>query len=116
MSTLTSQPGNAARWLSLARSQAGLSLRALAQRAGTSHATLAAYEQGRKEPGTATFFRILDATGHAVDLNLVRRVRQRNNLERGEELLAALTLAAQFPARRDRTLEAPRLADHDRSR
>ena len=116
MSSLTTQPGNAARWLSLARARAGLSLRALAQRAGTSHATLAAYEQGRKEPGTATFFRILNATDHAVDLDLAPRIRQRNNLDRGEELLAALTLAAQFPARLDRTLEAPRLADHDRSR
>ena len=46
-----------------ARRRAGLTLDELARRAGTSGATLSAYEHGRKTPITSVFERILDAAG-----------------------------------------------------
>jgi transcriptional regulator with XRE-family HTH domain len=94
--------------LRLARGRAGLSLRDLARRAGTSHSTLAAYEQGRKAPTVPTFLRILDACGFATDFQLSLRVRERDGLERGRELEEVLNLAAQFPSRHARTVRYPK--------
>lgn len=91
-----------------ARTQSDLSLRALAERAATSHATLAAYEQGRKTPGAATLLRILEACGYGIDIELSPRIRSRDGLTRGKELQQVLELAEQFPARISRTLDAPR--------
>lgn len=99
-----------ARTLKEARAHAGLSLRELAKRAGTSHATLSAYEQGKKMPSVETFLRILGACGYAVDFELSPRIRQSDGLDRGAELEAALELAAQFPARHGRRLTYPRFA------
>lgn len=93
------------------RLRAGLSLRELARRAGTSHATLLAYERATKVPTTTTFFRILEAAGNVVDLNIQPRVRVRDGIPRGEELMAVLELAEQFPARVARRLQLPRFAD-----
>lgn len=87
----------AAESLRAARGAAGLSLRQLAERAGTSHSTLAAYEAGRKVPGVTTFLRILAACGQGIDLRADRRVRSVDGLDRGEELRQALELAAAFP-------------------
>jgi ribosome-binding protein aMBF1 (putative translation factor) len=50
-----------------ARLEAGLSQRALADRAGTSGATIAAYELGTKEPRISTLRRILDAAGMRLE-------------------------------------------------
>lgn len=61
-----------------ARTEAGLSLRALAARAQTSHSAIAAYEAGHKSPSLATLTRILDAAGFALDATLVR-VRDEND-------------------------------------
>ncbi len=91
-----------------ARNNAGLSLRAAAQRAATSHPTLAAYEQGRKVPGVTTYLRILHAYGYAADIELSKRIREVDGYPRGEELEAALELAAQFPARHAKKLSYPR--------
>ena len=91
-----------------ARAQAGLSLRQLAARAGTSHATLSAYEHGRKAPAVPTFFRILEACGQAVDIQLSPRIRERQGLPRGEELRQVLELAEAFPARRAQRLTYPK--------
>ncbi|MGI9328800.1 MAG: helix-turn-helix domain-containing protein [Pseudomonadales bacterium] len=91
-----------------ARRQRGLSLRALAERAATSHATLAAYERGRKSPGAATLLRVLEACGYGIDIELSPRIRSRDGLARGKELQQVLELAEQFPARVSRTLNAPR--------
>ena len=90
-----------------ARTRAGLSLRDLAVRAGTSHATLSAYEQGRKIPSVTTFMRILEACGNAVDISLRKRVREADGISRGEELASVLKLASQFPARANRHLDLP---------
>jgi transcriptional regulator with XRE-family HTH domain len=98
-----------ARILREARAKAGLSLRELAARAATSHATLLAYEQGNKVPSTATFLRILEAAGFGVDIELSRRIRSRDGIDRGRELEMALELAAAFPARHRKTIAFPRI-------
>src|SRR2546423_11499286 len=46
-----------------ARLRAGLSQTVLAARAGTSQATISAYESGRKVPSVETLTRLLGATG-----------------------------------------------------
>jgi transcriptional regulator with XRE-family HTH domain len=99
-----------ARTLKAARESAGLSLRELARRAGTSHPTLLAYERGVKTPSVVTFIRILDACGFAVDFELSKRIRERDGIDRGKELEDVLELAAQFPARHAKTLRFPKLA------
>ncbi|MAT83327.1 MAG: hypothetical protein CMQ43_12215 [Gammaproteobacteria bacterium] len=91
-----------------ARLDAGLSLRELARRAGTSHATILAYEQGTKTPGAATFLRLLEACGYGVQIRLDRRIRERDGLERGEELEQVLRLAEQFPVKVARHMSYPR--------
>ncbi len=91
-----------------ARSTAGLSLRQLAARAGTSHSTLLAYEKARKAPAVTTFLRILEACGQAVDVQLSPRVRERDGLPRGEELREVLELAEAFPLKKPRRLDYPR--------
>ncbi|MEQ9450156.1 MAG: helix-turn-helix transcriptional regulator [Pseudomonadales bacterium] len=93
--------------LRAARECSNLSLRAAARRAGTSHATLSAYEKGRKSPSTATFFRILDACDVAPDVSLHKRIRTANKLPRGEELAEVLRLAEQFPVRRRSAVQMP---------
>ncbi len=100
--------------LRAARIAAGLSLRELAGRAGTSHATLSAYEQGKKTPSVETFLRVLHACEYAVDFVLRPRVRWRNGVARGDELAEALELAEQFPSRHEKRrtrLEFPRFGD-----
>ena len=91
--------------LQTARRRAGLSLRELAGRAGTSHSTLSAYETGAKAPSVATLERIVRAAGFALDLELVPR------RDRGRELEQVLELAAQFPARHDPHLRFPRFPE-----
>lgn len=93
--------------LRCARIEAQLSLRELARRAGTSHATLSAYEQGKKVPSVITYLRILEACGNAVDIHLQPRVRERDGIPRGEELESVLALAAQFPSKASRHLGLP---------
>lgn len=95
---------NAAQLLRRARGRAGLSTRELARRAGTSHATVIAYEAGRKSPTVDTLDRLLRAAGFEVEPHLVPAPEP----DRGEELAAALELAARFPARHTRTLRFPR--------
>ena len=98
-----------ARRLREARTARGLTVSALAARAGTSQPTLTAYEQGRVAPGHTTLERILGAAGYAVDLRLVRRQREGPvpGTTRGDELLEVLDLAEQFPASLGKTLTYP---------
>ena len=100
---------DAAQILRRARVDAGLSLRALADRAGTSHATLSAYESGRLEPRVTTLDRILRAAGFALDVDLERRADAGDDerVAKGEELRRALELAAMFPAKHERRLGFP---------
>jgi transcriptional regulator with XRE-family HTH domain len=90
-----------------ARRAAGLSLRELAERGGTSHATVAAYEAGRKTPGVDTFLRLLRASGREIDASLRPAVGGVDAGDRGRELIAVLELAAMFPATHTPTLTAP---------
>jgi len=106
MATLSHTHSTAA-LLASARAAAQLSLRELAERAKTSHATLSAYEKGRKVPSVTTYFRILEACGNAVDIQLHPRIRDRDGIPRGEELESVLNLAAQFPAKASRHLNLP---------
>jgi transcriptional regulator with XRE-family HTH domain len=57
---------SAAALLVRARRSAGLSQRQLASRAGTSGATIAAYEGGHKEPRLSTLCRLIEATGSTL--------------------------------------------------
>lgn len=100
----------AAASLRLARRRAGLSLRALGERAGTSHSALAAYEAGRKVPSVETFDRIIRAAGFVPSVDLVPVVGGADPADRGEELLEVLRLAERFPARHEPTLRFPRYA------
>jgi transcriptional regulator with XRE-family HTH domain len=99
---------NAATELRRVRERASLTLRELARRAGTSHATLAAYEAGRKVPSVATFARILRAAGVDASLELAPAVGGPDPAARGRELAEALELAARFPARHDAEMRFPR--------
>lgn len=93
-----------------ARRRSGLSLRELANRAGTSHSAIAAYEHGRTSPTMATLERILTAAGFAIDVTLSPR-RGRDEIDRaarGRELVDVLELAAMFPATHDAKLSYPR--------
>lgn len=56
--------------IKLARHNAGLSQRELARRAGTSQATLSAYEAGRKSPSFETLVRIIRAAGQDLRVRL----------------------------------------------
>ena len=84
-----------------ARHQAGLSLRELGRVAGTSHATLSAYESGAKTPSVATLDRIVRAAGFALEGELAPLAGGPDREARGRELADVLALAAMFPARHD---------------
>ncbi len=101
---------DAARTLRQARRAAGLTLRELAARAGTSHATLAAYESGRVTPRVDTLHRVLRAAGYDAHITLhpCPDATQAEREAKGDELLQVLDLAAQFPARLERDPRHPR--------
>jgi transcriptional regulator with XRE-family HTH domain len=84
--------------LQAARTRSGLSLREIARRAGTSHATLSAYLRGSKTPSLETLARIVESCGLVVEFSLQPRIRDANGMSRGEELEQVLRLAGQFPA------------------
>ena len=92
-----------------ARASSGLSLRHLAERAGTSHSTISAYEAGRIDPSLLTFERIIRAAGFRLAIDLVPLVGDPVH-NRGDELAQALELAEQFPARHTPDLRFPRFA------
>lgn len=92
-----------------ARLRAGLTLRALAERAGTSHTALAAYESGTKVPRVDTFERIMWAAGFE-SRDVAVRPPGDDPVKKGEELVEVLELAELFPARHTRTLRYPILA------
>ena len=98
---------DAASTLRRVRQRSGLTLRALAARADTSHSTLAAYESGRKVPTVETLDRIVRAAGSELDIELKPAVGGVDRAARGRELAAVLDLAEQFPARHARVLDFP---------
>lgn len=90
-----------------ARQRAGLTARALAERAGTSHSTLVAYEQGRVHPRVDTATRVIEAAGFTLELHLAPRLDSGAAREaKARELADVLLLAAEFPSRPRATLLA----------
>ena len=104
---------NAADTIRAARLRAGLTQHALAARAGTSQATISAYEAGRKQPSLRTLQRLLAATGSRLEVvsePAAPREPTREQLERaGRTLAQVLDLAEALPVRHRPTLDFPRL-------
>ena len=94
-----------------ARGRAGLSQAALAERTGTSQATISAYESGRKQPSVDTLSRLLAAMDQRLTVEPGRvAAPSRSELRsRGRVLADVLALAEALPARHRRALRYPRL-------
>lgn len=103
---------DAAQTLRVARKRSGMSLRALGQHAGTSHATLSAYESGVKVPRVDTLDRLLRAAGFSSEVDLGGRADSgpEHRVAKGRELADVLELAEQFPARHAPELPYPPFA------
>jgi transcriptional regulator with XRE-family HTH domain len=102
---------NVAAVLREARDRAGLTQAALAAAAGTSQATVSAYESGRKTPSVTTLDRLLAASGMRLRATAsTARRPSATELERTARTLRdVLDLAAALPARHERELRYPRL-------
>jgi transcriptional regulator with XRE-family HTH domain len=98
-----------------ARQRAGLSQTALAGRAGTSQATISAYESGRKQPSVDTLERLLAAAGERLTTEraarAVVRPSQAQLQKAGRTLVEVLGLAEALPSRRAGKLRFPRLPE-----
>lgn len=107
---------DAAASLREARERAGLTQAALAVRAGTSQATVSAYECGRKRPSVATLDRLLAATGSRLTVEPgpepVLAPSAEQHRRAGRALLEVLALAEALPTRHDSGLWFPRLRTH----
>jgi len=90
----------------IARRQAGLTQRVLAERAGTSQAAMSAYESGRRSPSVDTLSRILGAAGFEVRMRLAPPDSHTSTLAMAETLLPAEQVASQ------RAREQIRVARH----
>jgi transcriptional regulator with XRE-family HTH domain len=101
-----------------ARRRAGLTQVALARRAGTSQATISAYESGRKQPTVETFSRLLLATGSRLSVipaqQAVLEPSAAQQARAGRALVDVIALAAALPTRHERELRFPRLAARER--
>ncbi len=86
-----------------ARACARMTQQELASAAGTSQATISAYESGRKKPSVDTYERLLAASGARLRVELGRsRVRvpsRREHEASARKLAAVLELAAALPTR-----------------
>ncbi len=100
--------------LRTARRRAGLSQHDLAARAGTSQATVSAYENGRKQPTVETFHRLLAAASSRLVVEPAERpvvqVPDAQLARAGRTLVEVLDLAAALPTRHRPDLRFPRLA------
>ena len=90
--------------LRYARERSGLSLTEAAKRVGISRSSLAAYERGTRTPSLERLFSILEALSFAVRIELEPRIRERNGVARGDELVEVIRLAEQFPPRERPTI------------
>ena len=92
-----------------AREHAGLSQQELARRAGTSQATISAYENGAKEPALRTLDRLLASAGArlAVEPGVPGALPDPDAA--GTRLAEVLALAEALPGRRRGKLRYPRL-------
>ena len=94
-----------------ARLEAGFTQAELARRAGTSQATLSAYENAAKRPTLETLDRLLAECGRGLGLSGrdSREVSSATLKERGRILAEVLAFAETFPARRRGPLRYPPL-------
>ena len=96
-----------------ARARGRLTQADLARRAGTSQATVSAYENGRKQPTVETFHRLLAAAGSRLVMEPAERpvvqVSDAQLAQAGRALLEVLDLAAALPTRHRPDLRFPRL-------
>ena len=96
-----------------ARLAAGLSQRELADRVGTSQATISAYENGTKQPSVATLSRLLAAAGWRLTVaSAAQPVIEPSGrqLKRAARALAdVLALAEALPVRHRSELRYPQL-------
>ena len=96
-----------------ARSRADLTQAALAERAGTSQATVSAYESGTKHPSVQTLERLLNAAGAGLVVEHGRPELVAPSASRhahtGRALLEVLALAEALPTRHEPRLRFPRL-------
>ncbi len=109
---------DAASEIRAARARSRLTQAELAAWAGTSQATISAYESGRKQPSVATLHRLLAATGMrlAVEKSLPPREPSSAELSRaGARLVEVLALAEALPVRHEPTLRFPVLRNLARS-
>jgi transcriptional regulator with XRE-family HTH domain len=94
-----------------ARERAGLTQDELAARAGTSQATVSAYEGGSKQPSVATFSRLLAAAGSRLVVEAaaapVREPSRAELARAGATLAEVITLAEALPVRHSRRLRYP---------
>lgn len=85
----------------------------LAARAGTSQATISAYERGHKQPSVETLARLLAATGARLsvehDRQPVLRPSPAQEARAGRTLLDVIALAEELPTRHEAELRFPRL-------
>lgn len=104
---------NTAAAIQTARQEAGLPQTALARRAGTSQATLSAYENGHKQPSVDTLARLLAATGSRLTVESGKRPivhPSKAQVARVARTLSdVLDLAESLPVRHDPALRFPRL-------
>jgi transcriptional regulator with XRE-family HTH domain len=105
---------DAASAIRAARRRAGLTQLALATMAGTSQATVSAYESGRKQPSLPTLSRLLAAAGSRLAVEPAERpvieVSERQLAKAGRGLIEVLELAEALPTRHHRRLRFPGLA------
>jgi transcriptional regulator with XRE-family HTH domain len=93
-----------------ARRSAGLTQRDLAALAGTSQATIAAYESGRKKPSVPVLTRLLGAAGSELRVVEAPGRRTAAELEQaGRHLAQVMSLAEALPYRPSQRLRYPRL-------
>lgn len=97
--------------LRTARTRAGLTQAELARRAGTSQATISAYEHGRKAPSVETLGRLLAAAGARLTVapgsSAVIRPAPDRLARAGRGLVDVMLLAEALPTRHERTLRFP---------
>jgi transcriptional regulator with XRE-family HTH domain len=94
-----------------ARRHAGLTQARLAAEAGTSQATVSAYESSAKQPSVATLSRLLSAMGLrlAVAPDVAGLPRQPDPARAARRLVEVLELAEALPTRHAQELAFPRL-------
>jgi len=97
-----------------ARRRAGLTQAELGARAGTSQATISAYESGRKQASLATMARLLGASGSRLTVGPAERpvvhLGEDELARAGRGLVEVIGLAEALPTRHERTLRFPPLS------